>query len=216
MVLTVVATNLGDLEDPKIQLKINHILKGPPRLGDLTVRFQKKDLLPQIGSRCFVFIDESVPSRGAFEPTEGNDGIIAINELTLPIMREFYPRTDFLKDGIENKLMHLLECSESAYLCFAIGEEKASPSDQVFNFQISEVLKGVPLARRLPIRYLASEVKPERNSRWIMFLPEAVPKNGAFETLDGSEGRIPASEENLNCLYRVFTPYASYYGPHQK
>ncbi len=41
------------------------------------------------------------------------------------------------------------------------------------------------------------------NSQWLIFIEHAVPHNGQFETYEGSWGRQPASEDNLNTVYEL-------------
>lgn len=216
MVLTVVDTDTNDAKDPKFVCRINHILKGPPHLGDLTIRFHVKDALPKIGSRWFAFIDESVPNKGAFELTEGNDGLIAVNDQNQALMRGYYPDVDFLADGLEDRLRTLIERCESVFVTEANGEDKSKPRDRVFNFRIVEIVKGPPISKQLPIRYGAGEKAPEKGTRWMIFIQDAVPKTGAFETIDNEAGRIQATEKNLESLYRVYSPHAYYYGPNRK
>ncbi len=50
----------------------------------------------------------------------------------------------------------------------------------------------------------ADEMMPPVGSRWIVFLPEAIPLPGrAFETYKGSSGRQAASDENLRLIYAI-------------
>ncbi len=44
---------------------------------------------------------------------------------------------------------------------------------------------------------------PEPGSKWIIFIENAVPKRGAFETYHGSYGRQEANDENRNKIYKV-------------
>ncbi|MCA0313410.1 MAG: tetratricopeptide repeat protein [Candidatus Melainabacteria bacterium] len=86
-------------------------------------------------------------------------------------------------------------------------------------FHIDEVLKGPPLNPTLPIRYefhdkvgtpvmpkgwtFGPDKLPEPGSKWIIFIENAVPKRGAFETYHGSYGRQEANDENRNKIYKV-------------
>lgn len=86
-------------------------------------------------------------------------------------------------------------------------------------FHVKEVLMGPPLNRRLPIRFefndKTGDVKPpegwkfgpdkmpKKGSEWLIFIENAVPKRGAFETYHGSFGRQEATEENKNKIYEV-------------
>lgn len=87
-------------------------------------------------------------------------------------------------------------------------------------FHIDEILKGPPLSATLPIRFefhekiagsekqppgwtFSSDKMPALGSKWLIFIENAVPKRGAFDTYHGSYGRQPATEENRNLIYRI-------------
>jgi tetratricopeptide (TPR) repeat protein len=99
-----------------------------------------------------------------------------------------------------------------------------SPDIQFFHppiakYYITKILKGPPLNKDLPIRYefydrsssggmpigwkFGKDKMPEKGSEWIIFIRNAVPRDGAFDTYEGSYGRQPAIEENLNQIYAL-------------
>jgi tetratricopeptide (TPR) repeat protein len=51
------------------------------------------------------------------------------------------------------------------------------------------------------------KLMPERDSKWILFIESAVPKLGMFDLYQGSYGRQPATEENLNQLNSLLDRY---------
>ncbi len=89
----------------------------------------------------------------------------------------------------------------------------------VANYRISKILKGPPLNKDLPLRYeftdrindtqapagwkFGPDKMPKKNSEWIIFIQNALPRDGAFDTYQGSYGRQPATEENLNKVYSL-------------
>lgn len=85
-------------------------------------------------------------------------------------------------------------------------------------FHIVEYLKGPPFPGRLPIRYefhdMINKEKPEgwtfdksmmpkKRSKWILFIPNAVPIAGAFETYHGSAGRVEFNETSYYAILDV-------------
>ena len=87
------------------------------------------------------------------------------------------------------------------------------------NYRITKILKGPPLNRDLPIRYeftdrindsqappgwkFGADKMPKKGSQWIIFIQNALPRDGAFDTYQGTYGRQPATEENLNKIYSL-------------
>jgi hypothetical protein len=111
--------------------------------------------------------------------------------------------------------------SESVMIAEYLGYEK-NP-DIRFNqparaeYHIVKILKGPPLNRRLPVKYefhdhsdpktpagwkFNDKDMPEKGSKWLIFINNSVPHNGQFETYEGSYGRQPMTEENLNKVYQ--------------
>jgi tetratricopeptide (TPR) repeat protein len=86
-------------------------------------------------------------------------------------------------------------------------------------YKVTEILKGPPLNRTLPIRYefhskINSDVKPadwkwspalmpKVGSKWIIFIQYSVPIDGKFETFHGSFGRQEYNEQNLDEVHRI-------------
>jgi len=76
--------------------------------------------------------------------------------------------------------------------------------------------------RALPVKYefhdlvnptmpngwkFSEKLMPEKDSKWILFIEFAVPKRGMFELYQGSFGRLPAIEENLNQVKALLDKY---------
>ena len=90
----------------------------------------------------------------------------------------------------------------------------------ITRFHIEKVLKGPPLNKNLPLRFefhdkisdsgeapkdwkFGPDKLPKKDSRWLIFIQNAVPRAGAFDTYHGSYGRQEATEENLNKIYQI-------------
>lgn len=89
----------------------------------------------------------------------------------------------------------------------------------VAQFHIEQTLKGPPLNHEIPVRFEFSDrttdskmpdgwhfdagQMPKVGSRWLIFLENAVPVEGAFVTYHGSYGRQEATEANLNNIYAI-------------
>ncbi len=84
------------------------------------------------------------------------------------------------------------------------------------NYHIKKFLKGPPLNPSLPVRYdfhipketdappnwkFSADKMPKPGSLWIIFIENAVPKHGMYETYEGSYGRQEANDDNLNKIY---------------
>ncbi|MDZ4836904.1 MAG: hypothetical protein SGJ27_24240 [Candidatus Melainabacteria bacterium] len=86
-------------------------------------------------------------------------------------------------------------------------------------YKIETYLKGPPLNKALPLRYefrrnLAGEVRPAdwkwspalmpaKGSKWIIFIPNAVPVAGRFETFHGAYGRQELTDDNLDAIHKI-------------
>jgi tetratricopeptide (TPR) repeat protein len=88
------------------------------------------------------------------------------------------------------------------------------------NYRIVEYLKGAPFNKALPIKYefhekIVGEEKPkdwkfdeakmmpQKGSKWILFIPNAVPLDGMLETFHGSYGRQAYNEENNDKILKI-------------
>ncbi len=49
----------------------------------------------------------------------------------------------------------------------------------------------------------SEKIMPAKGSKWILFTDATIPTNGAFETFRGNFGRMEATKENLDQIYRV-------------
>ncbi|MCW5822407.1 MAG: hypothetical protein KIT34_06355 [Cyanobacteria bacterium TGS_CYA1] len=81
------------------------------------------------------------------------------------------------------------------------------------NFKLVQILAGKPCCKtKLPVRFVQSEnvneskpqdyalcanKMPELGSRWIIFLEQFQPHDGAFDTYKGSWGRLAYSHDTL-------------------
>lgn len=111
--------------------------------------------------------------------------------------------------------------SEGVVIAEYLGYEK-SPDINFFHppkakFRITKILKGPPLNKDLPVRYefrdrstnqgapsgwkFSEDKMPAKGSSWIIFLEWCSPREGMFDTYEGSFGRLPADDENLNKVY---------------
>jgi tetratricopeptide (TPR) repeat protein len=105
----------------------------------------------------------------------------------------------------------------AAYLGYQKGDIHYNHPPKA-EFKITKILKGPPLNRCVPIRYefhdhtsnaneppagwkFSPSLMPEKDSEWILFIEHAVPRLGLFDTYEGSYGRQPANEENLNKVF---------------
>ncbi len=136
------------------------------------------------------------------------------------------PHHDILlaKDTGTFKLSFLNASHSECILTAEYLDYERNPDIQFFNppiarYHISKILKGPPLNKDLPIRYefydrqssagmppgwkFSIDKMPEKGSNWILFIRNAVPRDGAFDTYEGSYGRQPATQENLNEIYAL-------------
>jgi hypothetical protein len=112
--------------------------------------------------------------------------------------------------------------SESILVCEYLGYEKGNITyfkPPRANFRIKEYLKGPPLNPSLPVRFEFHDVTggtkpegwkfdeatmmPKKGSKWIIFIPNAVPIDGSFETYHGSFGRQEYTDENLDKILKI-------------
>ena len=89
----------------------------------------------------------------------------------------------------------------------------------IAKYHITKILKGPPLNRDLPLRYeftdrindtgapagwkFGPDKMPKKGSEWLIFIKNAVPRDEAFDTYQGSYGRQPATDENMNKVYAL-------------
>ncbi len=89
-------------------------------------------------------------------------------------------------------------------------------------YKIETILKGSPLNRTLPVRYEfhrdVKEAKPDNwtwspslmpapGSKWIIFIPNAVPVVGRYITFHGSYGRQELNEKNLDEIHSIINSH---------
>ncbi len=115
--------------------------------------------------------------------------------------------------------------SEFIAICTYESYEKADDIS-FFNpprahFRIDKILKGPNLNRAMPVRFefhdktatekpqgweFSDSMMPKKGSKWILFTDAAIPTETAqnsFETFRGNYGRMEATKENLDEIYRV-------------
>ena len=132
-------------------------------------------------------------------------------------------KTFLAKDSSQFKLTFQNAAHSECILLAEYIDYERSPAIQYFhpptaNYHITKILKGPPLNSNLPIRYefydrsnntmpegwkFGPDKMPKKGSEWIIFLRIALPRDGAFDTYEGSYGRQPATEENLNTIYSL-------------
>ncbi len=89
------------------------------------------------------------------------------------------------------------------------------------HFHIDKILKGPNLNKEMPVRFefhdktatekpegweFSDSMMPKKGSKWILFTDAAIPTQTAqnsFETFRGNYGRMEATKENLDEIYRV-------------
>ena len=126
-------------------------------------------------------------------------------------------------------LAYLNAATHSEWICLAEFEGYDRSGDIDWDhpprahYRITEMLKGPPYSRAsLPVKYefhdlvnptmpqgwkFSEKLMPEKGSKWILYIEFAVPKRGMFELYQGSYGRQPATEENLNRLNSLLDKY---------
>jgi len=108
--------------------------------------------------------------------------------------------------------------SEWIGLCEYRSYEQPKKHKILFNnppiaiFHVVDCIKGPPLNKRLPVRFkfyeydgvakpagweFGPDKMPREGSKWIIFIENAVPIDGAFDTYKGSYGRQEATDDNL-------------------
>lgn len=119
--------------------------------------------------------------------------------------------------------------SEGVVIADYLGYEK-NPNITFFHppkakFHITKILKGPPLNKDLPLRFefkdrsttagvpegwkFGEDKMPAKNSSWIIFIEWCHPRDGMFDTYEGSYGRLPATEENLNKVYALLEQHSN-------
>lgn len=114
--------------------------------------------------------------------------------------------------------------SENIVVAEFVGYDKTKPityyTPPKAHYRITEYLKGAPFNKALPIKYefhdkIVGEEKPKdwkfdevalmpkKGSKWIMFIPTAVPLDGMLETFHGKYGRQEFNEANYDEIQRI-------------
>ena len=87
--------------------------------------------------------------------------------------------------------------AELAWLRVFKGPPLATCARIIFEFDLPSSAEEERLWKFSP------SMMPEKKSRWIIFVQNAVPVSGGFLTYKGSLGRVPATPENLKTLEAV-------------
>ncbi len=114
--------------------------------------------------------------------------------------------------------------SENIVVAVYEGYEKGRPISYFMppkaHFKIIEHLQGAPFNRDLPVKYefhdkIVGEQKPadwkfdeatmmpKKGSKWILFIPNAVPIDGMVETYHGRYGRQEYTEDNYDKILKI-------------
>lgn len=119
----------------------------------------------------------------------------------------------FCEDGVA--LDELVNKSNFIALAHYEGydKNKSDTYPPCANFKLVQILAGKPCCKtKLPVRFVQSEnvneskpqdfilnekSMPQVGSRWIIFLEQFQPHDGAFDTYKGSSGRLSYSHETL-------------------
>lgn len=108
-------------------------------------------------------------------------------------------------ESINSNLKELSNKSESIIIGTAtkLTEENGS---SIANFKIDKIVEGPPFPGYLPVRFVSQNKMPlvGSNSKWIIFIENAVSKRGAFDTANKSSGLIEANDKNLAILQQLF------------
>ena len=142
------------------------------------------------------------------EMRELNNKVTSDSSLDVPKLANF-------ENAIRSEFIGIAE-----YQSYDKSDDIRFNSPPTTHWHIDKILKGPPLNRALPLRYdlHTPDVKeqpadwhfdesklPKKGSKWILFIESAVPEGSKklFKTFDGSYGRQPATEKNLNELDRL-------------
>ena len=146
-----------------------------------------------------------------------------------PVVIEKVPEREKVKEeDVHTDSSKLGLTLDNAFRCesIVVAEYKGFETDGIVtyfkpplaNFRITEYLKGPPLNKSLPVRYefhqktgapkpkgwkFDESLMPKKDSKWIIFIQNAVPIDGMFETYHGSFGRMEYNEENLDKILRI-------------
>ncbi len=132
---------------------------------------------------------------------------------------DFHENTSRAGLNLENAYLK----SESVLLCEYTGYEKRKDityyQPPLAKFHIEKYYKGSKLNPSLPVRFefneglegqkrpkdwkFGEELMPKIGSKWIIFIENAVPVDGMFETFHGSYGRQSYSDETLDEVLNI-------------
>ena len=133
--------------------------------------------------------------------------------LCAAIARTAFAKLDFIEP--QNRA----DCDSILLATFA-GRQRPDPHQKVAEhdlnarYRVYRVLKGPPLGIssiniKFDVHDLAAPSDPHKNdkammpqmgSKWILFIPFLIPKNGAYETLLNGKGKVECTEQNLRVV----------------
>lgn len=174
-------------------------------------------------SRWIIFIKEAVPVNGVF-PLESEVGAIPYSDANINLLGkiiEIKKKIGILLAPNQLDLEKAFFDCESVVVCEYKDYDKVRKisieNPPLARFQCNKYFKGSKYSRWVPVRYRLNDKSNESGKRWkfsesmmpsvgseyIIFIVDAVPVDGAFETWNGSKGIVPASEENIQQLMEI-------------
>ena len=211
--------NEMSLEYGECLFKLNRFAEAEPQLKLALAKVEEPSILPGKLRTLYAKSDppEAPPETGrviAFQPRV---------ETPTPIRAPLSPAA--VNEDSEESLSVLNAFMKSESIVVAEFKSFEHEGLVTFNnpptavYKVTEILKGPPLNKVLPVRYefsrkISSDVKPadwkwdpammpKPGSKWIIFIPNSVPVDGKFETFHGAYGRQEFNEQNLDEVHRI-------------
>jgi hypothetical protein len=170
-----------------------------------------------------------------FHPTAKDEGLAAASHPSAPapppLVKPDYSVVAVKAKDVLNKQEYLeyetaLTHSEGIILATYEGVDRGDfhwNNPPTSHWHREKILKGPPMNQEVPVRFefhdavnpampagwkwVEKAVMPEKGSSWILFFEGAYARSGAWDTYQGSYGRQPATDENLNKLYALLDKY---------
>ena len=141
-----------------------------------------------------------------------------------PPKRDLHGADDFNPDATDTgkDYENAFRASEWIGICEYRGYEKKDGisfyNPPTAKFYWTKCLKGPPLNHDVPVKFkfydkagskmpdgwkFGDDKMPKKNSQWLIFIPNAVPVPGGFDTYKGDYGRQEANDANLGEIYRI-------------
>lgn len=109
----------------------------------------------------------------------------------------------FSEEELAALFRNMYENSESVTVGEARDQTAEDHAAGIVRFKILKYAKGPSICCYLPIRYSKEETPPVKSGRWIIFIENALPKRGAFETMGGRAGKVAVTEKTMRILEDV-------------